>query len=1005
MQKDGRTLAARAFVRSLNILLRFARLYGFQHSRTSSQFDIAWGELESALTLEGGRSLLLASASSQLLLDGTPLGDSPTERSFAKLLNTVGLASVTFFPDITPDELRTFVQQFPTGGGAAAELAEQIKKTIAGMKGIRVNEVCFVPADLSTTQLQIASQLTSQALEGNEQALRNWFDDPQKLLQMILASEGSGKGGLGSGAGPGNGSGSGSGAGVGSGAGSGSGPSVGAGLSSGAGSASESWSGTGSGIRFSSGAGAGSGSGTGSGSGSGSGSGAGEGAAVAVGAPVSGGSARSGGAESARPGPAFSTAYGRGRSSGSDLGDALADEKEVRGILQLLQQIANASRDSAESIRPTEFQSRISSVSLSTQFLFRRALAGLAAQAPDRQDDKPLLLKLAEHLAIRYALDRYERGEVRVNAVKEMLSRLSHEIEGLRALVASHEKKLTEAGIAVQPYAEQLDQQFWAMVPEEKKQSVLLSADAWCVPPRGVRAYVEELFNRKETITAQKILHRYSSCVKADNPDARRRAALGICELADLYTVGHEDEESLFVSVIRQTAEQLCTEQDPELQSLVNAAFVRLSEEATASRCYPAIRQTLESLEMIETQRPQIGHRLRPRVGLLNRMPDFVEDVLRLGHIPPGLVPLLLTITQAAMEFLVQRFSHSGFREDCDLLVALAGELAAGGLPSLREMFRMAQPVKAAETIGILSRLDFPFVEAELPEKLSCWPLPAQERALRQLVAAGAPDRWKLLIRMFDKFEALLQPLLVDEIGMNAGAEAEEWLISLATQSPSNSLTPYVQAKAIESLGRIKSKQAKTLLRDIAETRSVLRWQYPRELRVVALQALEKIDPGWVQNFLPQSGIDAAAFSLKVLERDPSSHCIRQRRYQRLRLNHTVHAVTTGLAENLSLKIQVLNLGGGVATTSRHLIPGSVVHLELRIGLRPARTIVLVRGSIGGATGFEIAEVSLDDRAKIRALLAKDGSSPPAASAKDRVRRRQAAIRPEPKAQPKDKEK
>src|SRR5690348_2059927 len=210
MQKDARTLAARAFVRSLNILLRFSRLYGFQHTRTGSQFEIAWNELESALTLEGRQNLLLASASSQLLLDGVPLGDSPAERSLAKLLSDVGLASITFFPEITKDELRSFIQQFPTGitTGGASELAERIKKSVAGAKGIRVNEVCFVPADLSTTQLQIANQLTSQAIGAREETLRHWFEDPQKLLQMIVAAEGAHKGGRGGGTGRGGGGGS-----------------------------------------------------------------------------------------------------------------------------------------------------------------------------------------------------------------------------------------------------------------------------------------------------------------------------------------------------------------------------------------------------------------------------------------------------------------------------------------------------------------------------------------------------------------------------------------------------------------------------------------------------------------------------------------------------------------------------------------------------------------------------------------------------------------------------
>lgn len=997
MQKDARTLAARAFVRSLNILLRFSRLYGFQHTRTGSQFEIAWNELESALTLEGRQNLLLASASSQLLLDGVPLGDSPAERSLAKLLSDVGLASITFFPEITKDELRSFIQQFPTGitTGGASELAERIKKSVAGAKGIRVNEVCFVPADLSTTQLQIANQLTSQAIGAREETLRHWFEDPQKLLQMIVAAEGAHKGGRGGGTGRGGGGGS---------------ASSSENYYSGEELELESRSGSDSDSTLGSEGGAGHGAGLGSGSGYGRGTRA----SGASGARADAGSRSGSGAGLGSAGGAsgvveaeprrfmgtYSSFSRHDRSSELDGSDFLADEKEVRGLLTLLRQLTTSTNSFGESIQPEQFQSRLSSISMSTQFLFRRALAGLAAQAPDARADKPMLLRLAEHLAIRYALDQYERGEVRVNAVRETISRLSHELEGLRGIVASHERRLAEAGFTIQPYAEQLDQQFWTMVPEEKKQSVLLSDEAWCVPPRSVRGYVEELFGRKEVATAQQILHRYSSCISSKNPDARRRAALGICELADLYTVGHAEEESLFVSVIRQTAEQLCAENDQELQSLVNAAFVRLSEEATASRCYPAIRQTLESLEQIEAHRSEIGHRLRPIVGLLNRMPEFIEDVLRLGQIPPGLAPLLLTIPRAAMEFLVQRFSHSGFREDCDLLVELAGELGGEGLSSLQEMFRTAEPGRAGEPLGLLSRLDFPFVERELPERIEKWPIPAQDRAVRHLIAGGMPERWKLIMRMFDKFHALLQPLIVDEVGMNAGEEAEDWLLGLAKSEGGKSYTPYIQAKAIESLGRIKSKQAKPILREIAESRTMLRWRHPRELRVVALQALERIDPGWVQNFLPQSGIDAASLALKPLERDPSSHCIRQRRYPRLRLNRPVQAVTTDLNENMNLTIPVLNLGGGIGATSRHLVPGNTVHFELHIGLRPARCIVLVRGSRGGVTGFEIAEISLEDRARLRALLVNDSNALLLTSAKDRVRRRHAMYRIESPARP-----
>ena len=46
--------SARAFVRSLNILLKFARLYEFGHVRTAAQFETTWKELRAALDESGG---------------------------------------------------------------------------------------------------------------------------------------------------------------------------------------------------------------------------------------------------------------------------------------------------------------------------------------------------------------------------------------------------------------------------------------------------------------------------------------------------------------------------------------------------------------------------------------------------------------------------------------------------------------------------------------------------------------------------------------------------------------------------------------------------------------------------------------------------------------------------------------------------------------------------------------------------------------------------------------
>jgi len=58
MSVDTRA-AARQFVRSLNILLKFARLYEFGHVRTAAQFETAWKELRTALDEAGEAGLLL----------------------------------------------------------------------------------------------------------------------------------------------------------------------------------------------------------------------------------------------------------------------------------------------------------------------------------------------------------------------------------------------------------------------------------------------------------------------------------------------------------------------------------------------------------------------------------------------------------------------------------------------------------------------------------------------------------------------------------------------------------------------------------------------------------------------------------------------------------------------------------------------------------------------------------------------------------------------------------
>src|ERR1700756_1116922 len=196
---------ARAFVRSLNILLKFARLYEFGHAKTAQQFETTWRELRGALDDSSGGGVLLGASGTQILLDGVPLGSAAGERSFAHLLTSSGIASIHFSPTTTQPQFARFVRAFPSGNAKPSSLAEQLKSALAGDTSIKVNEIRYVAEDSSVAGIKVAAQLTAKALGAQGDKFRDFFEDPNKMLQMILAAESSrtGGGGGGGGSGPG----------------------------------------------------------------------------------------------------------------------------------------------------------------------------------------------------------------------------------------------------------------------------------------------------------------------------------------------------------------------------------------------------------------------------------------------------------------------------------------------------------------------------------------------------------------------------------------------------------------------------------------------------------------------------------------------------------------------------------------------------------------------------------------------------------------------------------
>src|ERR1043166_3004170 len=151
--------SARAFVRSLNILLKFARLFEVRPVRHAGQFETSWKELRAALDESGGSGVLLGASGTQILLDGVPLGSAAGERSFAQLLITSGIASIHFGPTLTQAQLARFVRAFPSGNSKPSSLAEQLKAALAGDTSIKVNEIRYVAEDSSVAGIKVAAQM------------------------------------------------------------------------------------------------------------------------------------------------------------------------------------------------------------------------------------------------------------------------------------------------------------------------------------------------------------------------------------------------------------------------------------------------------------------------------------------------------------------------------------------------------------------------------------------------------------------------------------------------------------------------------------------------------------------------------------------------------------------------------------------------------------------------------------------------------------------------------
>jgi len=614
--------------------------------------------------------------------------------------------------------------------------------------------------------------------------------------------------------------------------------------------------------------------------------------AAAEGAQRGGDGAGSGSGENGNGGGLGSSSSpesGKGRAGGP----ARLEEADLQSLLRVIAQLGEATKaGKAQQLEAAKWQQRFASLSSGAQSALQQALADIAAHTPETKIDPNTLLRLAENLAIRFALDRFQRGEVQINAVQQMLDHMKRELGTLRKLLTAREDKMAAAGLLLETHADVLDREFWAGVPESGKRAVLTSPEAWCIPPRNVQQYVEDLVGRGESETAGNILVNYSLCLRNPDAEARKKTAIGLAQLAGLF--GKSARQRL-QEVLAVVGRQMVVEKEAEVQTLLGAAFVRLSQEALALRGYRAMQQALDSLADLEDARPTWAESLRPRIGFENRLPECIEEALTTDAPPEGLAAVLVRLPQAAAEHLAVRLARASGRSECERIVALAKTAGGGCARHLEEVLKADPPARAATVVGLLSRLKPSAVGTLLPLRLRYGARGFHDTVVRQLAIAGAPERGSLLANTLESLDMHVLPLALDEIGMCGDASTADKLLQVAQRKILPESSDYVRVKAIEALGRMRAPSAIGPLRNFVEGRKAFGWMYPEELRMAAAQALLNLDPEWMQKFLPRSGLDAQALSLAPLDPVPERDVARHRRYRRMQLRGGV-ARAAGIA-------------------------------------------------------------------------------------------------------------
>ena len=627
------------------------------------------------------------------------------------------------------------------------------------------------------------------------------------------------------------------------------------------------------------------------------------------------------------------------------------NEVAVRWIVELAQRV-NAADPSAAAKDAEKLDA-------APRSLLERLLSENADHSTTQQD-RGSLLKIAEHLALRFASEQFSKGEINTGGLHQMLRRFGREIIQLRTALG---EKVAKVEVAEQEQSEELNRKFWANLPDKSKFSVLLSNDAWVIPPQDVQSFVQQLRARGEAPAAVQVVKTYCGCITHTDAEARSRTASGIVVLAETI---HECGPDTSTRIMSTVAGQLAVETDTDIQAKISTDVAKLVQESCTRRSFRPIEQALAAIAHIEQKNPALAKELRPRVRVENRLPEFIREGIAQPRFPDGLTAVLKRIPNAALAVIVAEFAKRTRRDECDSLAEMVRSLGPAAEERLAEMLRTGSPAEASASVGLLCVLSMSVLVEHLPARLKAWTPVQQSAAIRLIAASSAQERGSLLSALLDAVDLTVLPLVIDELGFDPTSAGVDRLRATAAEE---TVAPYIRVKAIEALGRLRDQSAVSTLRSIVLARKVFGWQYHDELRLTALHALHHIQPQLRSDAELNKAFKPRDLQMAEHYSEPVQHWLRQRRYLRVAPEHPLDAQTSTSRGATPISIEKLSLGGGVAQRHSHaqLAPDGL--LELQAGFKKFRARVMIQDLGARRVIFEIVDMSLDDRWKLRQLL------------------------------------